>query len=237
MPEVSINISMYEEEVIGRNNGHPGVVLRLPRPRPLRSLSYRVVKRTLDIIGAIVALVILSIPMLIVACAIKLESRGGVLYRQWRLGQDGIPFRFYKFRSMRVDADKVREQLQEQNEVAGPIFKIRRDPRITRVGRFIRKASLDETPQLLHVIMGKMSLVGPRPPIPDEVADYQPWQRERLAVKPGLTCIWQVDGRSDIPFDEWMKLDIEYVRHQSLLLDLKLLVLTIPAVLTGRGAY
>ena len=128
-------------------------------------------------------------------------------------------------------------QLLADNEIPGPVFKIRSDPRITRVGRIVRKYSLDELPQLWNVLCGQMSLVGPRPPIPDEVARYEPWQRERLAVKPGLTCTWQVSGRSDIPFDEWVRMDIQYVRSCGLLQDLKLLLLTVPAVITTRGAY
>jgi lipopolysaccharide/colanic/teichoic acid biosynthesis glycosyltransferase len=196
-----------------------------------------VTKRLLDVIGALAGLALLALPMLVVAVAIKLESRGPVFYASWRLGENGIPFRFYKFRSMARDADLRQGDLRAQNEVTGPVFKIKQDPRITRVGRFIRKFSLDETPQLWHVLRGEMSLVGPRPPIPEEAEDYEPWQRERLAVRPGLTCIWQVTGRSDIPFERWVELDIEYVRRRSLGLDLKLLLLTVPAVFSGRGAY
>jgi lipopolysaccharide/colanic/teichoic acid biosynthesis glycosyltransferase len=201
------------------------------------SPAYMVAKRALDILGASVALLILGIPMLIVALLIKLESRGPALFFQYRLGENGIPFRFYKFRSMIVNAEQARADLQPSNEADGPVFKIRRDPRITRVGRWLRKTSLDETPQLLHVLAGQMSLVGPRPPLPEEVENYEPWQRERLAVRPGLTCIWQISGRSDIPFDRWVELDILYVRSRSLLLDLKILLLTPWAVISGRGAY
>lgn len=206
-------------------------------PPTMSSRAYAVAKRLIDVIGALTALLLLSPLLLLVALAIKLESRGPVLFWQYRLGEHGIPFRFYKFRSMVADAEQVRADLQGDNEVDGPIFKIRRDPRITRVGRWIRKTSLDETPQLLHILQGKMSLVGPRPPLPEEVEGYEPWQRERLAVRPGLTCIWQISGRSDIPFERWVELDIVYVRSRSLFLDLKILLLTPWAVLSGRGAY
>ena len=208
----------------------------LPPPRPV-SRAYMLAKRLMDVAGASMALVILAAPMLVTALLIKLESRGPALFWQYRLGENGVPFRFYKFRSMVRNAEDVRQGLMGDNEADGPVFKIRRDPRITRVGRWIRKASLDETPQLFHVLQGKMSLVGPRPPLPEEVEDYEPWQHERLSVRPGLTCIWQISGRSDIPFARWVELDILYVRTRSLLLDLKILLLTPWAVLTGRGAY
>lgn len=210
--------------------------LPLP-PKSIVSRAYMITKRLIDILGASVALLILSLPMLITALLIRLESHGPALFWQYRLGENGVPFRFWKFRSMVRNAEEVREQLLTSNEAQGPIFKIRRDPRITRVGRWIRKTSLDETPQLFHVLQGKMSLVGPRPPLPEEVENYEPWQRERLDVRPGLTCIWQISGRSDIPFERWVELDIIYVRTRSLLLDLKILLLTPWAVITGRGAY
>ena len=199
--------------------------------------SYELIKRTVDVLGASAGLLLSAPIMLVVAVAIKLESRGPVLFRHPRLGKDGRPFVMLKFRSMYQDALAIRQQLFAENEVPGPVFKIRSDPRITRIGHIIRKYSLDELPQLWNVLRGEMSLVGPRPPIPDEVTRYYPWQRERLAVKPGLTCTWQVSGRSDIPFDEWMQMDIEYVRTRGLLMDLKLLLLTVPAVISARGAY
>ncbi|NPV48023.1 MAG: exopolysaccharide biosynthesis polyprenyl glycosylphosphotransferase [Armatimonadetes bacterium] len=215
----------------------PGVVT-FPCPVVAdEALAYRWAKRVLDVIGAVAGLVLLAPLMLLVALAIKLESRGPVFFCQRRLGQGGVPFRFYKFRSMTVGAEQARCELEQCNEVSGPVFKMRQDPRTTRVGRFIRRASIDEMPQLWNVLRGDMSLVGPRPPLPDEVACYEQWQRERLAVRPGLTCIWQVSGRSDVPFEEWVRMDIEYVRTRSFWLDLKLLALTVPAVLSGRGAY
>ncbi len=198
---------------------------------------YLIAKRIIDLFGALAGLVLAMPLMLITAIAIKLESRGPILFRHGRLGRDGRPFVMFKFRSMCQEASVLQAQLVSQNGVPGPVFKIRADPRITRIGHLIRKYSLDELPQLWNVLRGEMSLVGPRPPIPDEVTRYHPWQRERLAVKPGLTCTWQVSGRSDIPFDEWMQMDIEYVRTRSLLMDLKLLLLTVPAVISARGAY
>ena len=204
---------------------------------PCLMRSYEVIKRAMDLGGAGVGLVLMSPIFLLAAVAIKLDSPGPVFYCQTRLGKNGRPFPMLKLRSMVQDAHAGQSALATANHMDGPVFKIRTDPRMTRVGKFLRKASLDELPQLWNVLHGEMTLVGPRPPIPEEVANYEPWQRERLAVKPGLTCIWQVSGRSDIGFDDWVKLDIEYIRHQSLGLDLKLLLLTIPAVITGRGAY
>jgi len=198
---------------------------------------YEVTKRVVDIVGALVGLIAGAPVLLLAALAVKLDGSGPVFFRQVRLGQDGRPFTMLKLRSMTVDAPLRQAELASGNHMDGPVFKIRSDPRATRVGRWLRKASLDELPQLWQVLCGDMSLVGPRPPVPEEVARYEPWQRERLAVKPGLTCTWQVSGRSDIPFDQWVQMDIDYVRHRSLALDLKLLLLTIPAVLTGRGAY
>ncbi len=208
------------------------------RPPPLLApRGYAIAKRLIDILGALMGLLILALPMALIAVLIKLTSRGPVLFWQYRLGENGIPFRFYKFRTMRPDAEKLRVELHERNEASGPVFKIRRDPRITWLGRWLRKTSLDETPQLFHVLLGQMSLVGPRPPIPEEVAHYKPWERMRLAVRPGLTCLWQISGRSDIPFERWVALDLEYIRRRNLLLDLQILVRTLPAVLSGRGAY
>lgn len=201
------------------------------------SRLYPVAKRVIDIAGASAALVIAAPLMLAVAVAIKLESPGPVLFRQTRVGRNGRPFMFLKFRSMQSDAPLLRMALNGRNETTGPVFKIRADPRVTRIGRFVRKYSLDELPQLWHVLSGGMSLVGPRPPLLEEVVRYEPWQTERLAVTPGLTCTWQVSGRSNIPFDRWVEMDIAYIRHRSLLLDLQLLLRTVPAVITGRGAY
>ena len=206
-------------------------------PHVTTSRGYLFAKRLLDIVGASIALLMALPVMLLTAIAIKLESVGGAFFHHTRLGQGGRPFEFYKLRSMCQEAVVARAAIEGLNEVSGPVFKIRRDPRLTAVGRVIRQLSIDELPQLWHVLTGEMSLVGPRPPVPEEVLRYEPWMLERLSVKPGLTCIWQVSGRSDIDFERWMQLDVQYVRNRSLWLDLKILLQTIPAVLTGRGAY
>jgi exopolysaccharide biosynthesis polyprenyl glycosylphosphotransferase len=198
---------------------------------------YPFAKRAFDVVGAFAGLALAAPLMAIVAIVIKLTSRGPVLFSQLRCGRAGRPFRLYKFRSMTEEAEEVRASLVTANEVTGPVFKIRGDPRVTPIGRFIRKYSIDELPQLLNVLQGDMALVGPRPPIPSEVEHYEPWQLRRLEAKPGLTCIWQVSGRSDIGFEDWVRMDIEYIDTMSFWLDLKLLLRTVPAVITARGAY
>jgi lipopolysaccharide/colanic/teichoic acid biosynthesis glycosyltransferase len=195
-------------------------------------------KRLLDILGSLAGIILLSPVFIFTALAIVVENPGPVFYSQTRVGHNGREFPFFKFRSMVVGADKMKDQLLEQNESgAGVIFKMKKDPRITRVGSFIRRFSIDELPQLLNVLKGDMSLVGPRPPIPREVAEYTLEDRKRLHIKPGITCIWQVSGRSDIPFDQQVELDKQYILSKSLFTDIKILVLTVPAVLTGKGAY
>jgi exopolysaccharide biosynthesis polyprenyl glycosylphosphotransferase len=196
----------------------------------------RAIKRAIDIGVSATALTLLSPLLLSVAALIKLTSRGPLLFRQARVGQHGHQFNMLKFRSMVVNAEELKARLLALNEQQGPVFKMKSDPRITRVGRFIRKYSIDELPQLLNVLRGEMSLVGPRPPIPAEVAKYEAWQRRRLSVRPGLTCVWQVSGRNEISFEEWMYLDMQYIDHWSLQGDLQLLAKTVPVVLTGRGA-
>ena len=171
-----------------------------------------------------------------IATLIKVTSQGNVLFRQTRCGLNGRIFTLYKFRTMVEDAEDRRRMLEHLNEMQGPVFKLRSDPRVTWLGRILRRFSLDELPQLWNVVRGDMSLVGPRPPIPEEVAHYQRWQRRRLSMKPGLTCLWQVSGRNQIDFDRWMQLDLEYIDSWSPMLDLKILLKTIPAVLSGRGA-
>jgi exopolysaccharide biosynthesis polyprenyl glycosylphosphotransferase len=194
-------------------------------------------KRFLDIVIAALGL-IGSLPLWVaIAIAIKLDSPGPVLHVQQRVGLNGRRFRFYKFRSMYADAEKRLESLLEHNEATGPVFKMRNDPRITRVGAILRRSSLDELPQLINILQGEMSLVGPRPPLPREVEQYRVSDRLRLAVKPGLTCLWQISGRSDCSFDQWMEMDVAYVRNLSLKLDLAILVRTFWAVLSCRGAY
>jgi exopolysaccharide biosynthesis polyprenyl glycosylphosphotransferase len=194
------------------------------------------IKRGLDFIMALVALVALSPLLLILAVLVKITSRGPILFSQTRCGLGGRRFTLYKFRSMRADADLRREELEALNEVDGPVFKIRNDPRCTAIGRFMRKFSLDELPQLVNIIKGDMSFVGPRPPLPEEVEKYEPWQRRRLRMQPGLTCLWALEGRSKLSFRRWMELDLEYIDHWSMLLDWKIILKTIPIVLVGRGA-
>lgn len=188
---------------------------------------YLFLKRTIDILGSAFGLIILSPLFLIVAIAIKFEdSKGSVLFSQKRVGQYGKEFNMYKFRSMVSNAEELKAKLMEQNEMSGPMFKMKHDPRITKVGKFIRKTSIDELPQLINILKGEMSLVGPRPSLPKEVANFEPWMLERLEVKPGLTCYWQVMGRNDIDFEDWMKLDIKYVHDRNLWLDIKLIFKT-----------
>lgn len=194
-------------------------------------------KRLLDVVLASVGLVLAAPVLLATALAVMLDSPGPAIFVQERVGRDGHRFRFYKFRSMHIDAEQRLAELQHKNEVSGPIFKIRKDPRMTRVGAILRRTSLDELPQLINVLKGDMSMVGPRPPLPREVEQYGPQDMIRLIVKPGLTCLWQVRGRSTLSFETWMEYDREYVRGLSLWLDLKILAQTVGAVITCRGAY
>jgi len=200
--------------------------------------STRVVKRLIDLVGGVALLVALSPLFLLVIVLIKLDSPGPVFFKQTRVGKWGRLFPMYKFRSMYIDAEARKAALMAQNEMAGGVlFKMKDDPRITRVGKYIRRGSIDELPQLWNVLKGDMSLVGPRPPVPSEVALYTLADRRRLDAIPGITCIWQVSGRSEIPFKQQVELDVAYIESQSFWLDLKLLLKTIPAVLLGRGAY
>lgn len=195
-------------------------------------------KRGLDMVLAVVGGVLLTPLFLILALLVKATSRGPVLYAFTALGHRGRPFVCYKFRTMTADAHERKRELLHLNEMTGPAFKMREDPRVTPLGRLLRKTSLDELPQLWNVVRGEMSLVGPRPPLPEEFIQYEPWHRGRLAVIPGMTCIWQVLGRNEIrDFSRWMELDREYVRTWSVRLDLKLLLKTVPAVVRGHGAY
>jgi len=194
-------------------------------------------KRLLDLAVAGVGLVATLPIWLAIVIAIKLDSPGPALFVQERVGRHGHRFAFYKFRSMYIDAEQRLSELQAQNEVDGPVFKMRRDPRITRVGALLRRTSLDELPQLVNVLKGDMSMVGPRPPLQREVDQYRPSDIVRLSIKPGLTCLWQIRGRSTVGFDTWMEYDREYVRNLSLWLDVSILVRTVWAVLSCRGAY
>ena len=197
----------------------------------------RVIKRGIDVAVASVVLVLASPVMLLVSLFLILERQGGVLFRQQRVGLNGRLFDCYKYRTMVADAEKKRQELEKYNEMGGPVFKMKRDPRITWLGRWLRKFSIDELPQLFNVLKGDMSLVGPRPPIPSEVNQYARAHKRRLSVKPGITGLWQVSGRNEIAdFDEWVKLDLEYIDHWSLMLDLKIMLRTIPAVFFAKGA-
>jgi lipopolysaccharide/colanic/teichoic acid biosynthesis glycosyltransferase len=220
-----------------RPGGGPIHMLPLYEAPADRGFYLLVGKRLLDLLGAALGLVLASPILLIAALAIKLESRGPVFYRSARIGRGGRSFPFYKLRSMVDGADRHRHSLAHLNETDGPVFKIAADPRVTHVGRLLRVTSVDEIPQLWNVIRGEMSLVGPRPPIAEEVMQYEPWQLRRLDVLPGITCLWQISGRSRIGFQEWMRLDLEYIKHRSFWLDMKILIRTIPAVLSREGAY
>lgn len=195
------------------------------------------VKRLFDITGAYLLLIILSPLFLVFSLLIKFEDKGPVFYVSKRIGRKNKAFYFYKFRSMIIGADKMKTDLLEKNEAKGPVFKIKKDPRITKTGGFMRRYSIDELPQLWNVLKGDMSLIGPRPPTPDEVEKYDIWQMRRLEVKPGITCLWQVRGRSNLSFYKWVKWDLWYIDNWSFLLDLRILVWTIPAVIKKEGAY
>ena len=199
--------------------------------------GYLIVKRIMDILCSLAALVVLGPVILLIALLIFIDDpHGSPFFCQTRVGKDGKEFKFWKLRSMVCNAEELLADLQDQNEMDGPAFKIENDPRITRIGHFIRKCSIDELPQFWNVLKGDMSLVGPRPPIPKEVEEYTPYQMQRLSVKPGLTCIWQVQPRrNDLSFDEWVELDLEYIRNRSIFMDLKLMFQTLRAVFGGEG--
>jgi exopolysaccharide biosynthesis polyprenyl glycosylphosphotransferase len=218
--------------VIDHRGPFPAVrVSGIPHPR-----WQLAIKRALDVAGAL-ALLTVSAPLWLLAMlAIKLDSGGPVLFSQTRVGRHGRTFRFLKLRTMVPNAEAAKAELLAHNELSGPVFKMQNDPRVTRVGRILRRYSIDELPQLINVLRGEMSLVGPRPPLPEEVAQYEFVHRARLGMRPGLTCTWQVSGRCEIPFADWVKLDVQYIEGWSLALDLQIMMRTIPAVLFGRGA-
>ena len=199
-------------------------------------IIYKFSKRLLDIICSLFGLIVLSPVLLIVAILIKLESKGPVIFSQKRVGLNGEEFKMYKFRSMVQNAEELKEKLVKQNEMSGPMFKMKEDPRVTKVGKFIRKTSIDELPQLINVLKGDMSLVGPRPSLPKEVEKFESWMLDRLNVKPGLTCYWQVSGRNNIDFEDWMKLDLQYVEDRNFLLDLKLIFKTFFVLFGDKNA-
>lgn len=213
-----------------------GIPVLTLEPTPLEGWG-RILKRLFDLAGSLLALPFVLLLLPFIAVAIKLDSRGPVIFKQTRVGRGGREFTSYKFRSMVSDAEERLASLQAANEADGPVFKIKHDPRVTAVGRFLRKSSLDELPQFFNVLKGDMSLVGPRPPLPAEVDQYTREQRRRLTIKPGITGPWQVSGRSDVSFEEWVRLDLYYIQHWSLLLDVTILLKTVSAVLLRRGAY
>jgi exopolysaccharide biosynthesis polyprenyl glycosylphosphotransferase len=235
MPDFQIQRIMYRPETarvfMEQFVGMPTIAFSSASPRE----SELIAKSFIDYLGAGLGILLLSPLFLLIAAAIKATSPGPILFSQERCGLNGRRFKVLKFRTMYQDAEERLDELRERNEMDGPVFKITNDPRITPVGKLLRKTSLDELPQLFNVLAGQMSLVGPRPPIPAEVEQYKPWQRRRLSMKPGLTCIWQVSGRNSIDFEEWMRLDLQYIDNWSLLLDLKLLALTVKEVLSCGG--
>ena len=198
---------------------------------------YEAIKRLIDIICSFVGILVLSPLFIIIAIIIKFTSKGPVFFSQKRVGRNGKEFDMYKFRSMVVNAEELKEKLAAQNEMSGPMFKMKDDPRVTKVGKFIRKTSLDELPQLWNVLKGDMSLVGPRPSLPKEVAQFDEWMYKRLEVKPGLTCYWQVSGRNNIDFEDWMKLDIRYVDERNLWIDIKLIFKTVGVLFGDKNAH
>jgi lipopolysaccharide/colanic/teichoic acid biosynthesis glycosyltransferase len=245
-PEVRLDQQRIADVVIDLSRPDPLVELREPilelveRPTGLCVASpwQRAAKRALDIAGSAVGLLVLSPVLVATALAVKLSTVGPVFYVSDRVGRDGRPLRMAKFRSMYHGSHHVRDHHGHLNiHETGPIFKIRDDPRVTRVGRFLRRCSIDELPQLWNVLRGDMSLVGPRPPLPEEILHYGPREARRLDVKPGITCIWQVSGRSDLDFETWVDMDLAYIDSWSLRLDTRLLVRTVVAVVSGRGAY
>jgi exopolysaccharide biosynthesis polyprenyl glycosylphosphotransferase len=201
-----------------------------------KNAGYFIFKRIIDFIGALVGLILISPVMIIVAIWIKVDSTGPVFFAQSRVGRDGKNFVMYKFRSMCTDAEELLGKLKDDNEMSGPMFKIKDDPRITKIGKFVRKTSIDELPQLFNILKGDMSLVGPRPSLPKEVAQFTTFQKQRLIAKPGLTCYWQVSGRSDVTFKEWMKMDIKYIVKRSTLLDIILIFKTVGVLFGDKGA-
>lgn len=204
-------------------------ILEFNKPQSLitkEDIIYLLIKRIFDVVLSLIGIIMLSPIFIVTVLLIKLDSKGPVFFRQARCGKDGKEFSMLKFRSMVCDAEALLEKLMDKNEQTGPVFKIKEDPRITKIGKFIRRTSIDELPQLFNILAGDMSIVGPRPPIPREVEQYTPYQRQRLLVKPGLTCYWQVMGRNKIGFDEWVELDIRYIRERNIWIDMKLIFKT-----------
>ena len=231
------DLDQLVRELASRTHGNTRRSLRL-KAWKLTVIGSYVVKRALDIVVSALGMILLAPVFLAIAVAVKLSSPGPVFFSQVRVGRYGRHFNFYKFRSMRQDAEALKDGLKKQNESKdGVIFKMKDDPRITKVGRFLRRTSLDELPQLWNVFIGDMSLVGPRPPVPSEVQEYTLEDRKRLDVIPGITCLWQIKGRSEIPFHEQVRLDKEYILAPGIWKDVVILLKTIPAIIGGKGAY
>jgi lipopolysaccharide/colanic/teichoic acid biosynthesis glycosyltransferase len=201
-----------------------------------KKLGYFIIKRIIDIIGALCGILVLSPMMIVVGIWIKLGSKGAVFFIQNRVGKDGREFLMYKFRSMCTQAEFLLDILQDENEMSGPMFKIKEDPRVTKIGRFIRKTSIDELPQLLNILKGEMSIVGPRPSLPKEVAQFTSFQKQRLFAKPGLTCYWQTRGRSDVSFEKWMEMDVKYLEERNTWIDISLIFMTVRVLIGDKGA-
>jgi lipopolysaccharide/colanic/teichoic acid biosynthesis glycosyltransferase len=207
-----------------------------PKSKFKNRRGYLFVKRCCDIIASFLGLIFLLPLFIAVIIAIRLDSKGKAIFTQTRIGKNGEPFKFYKFRSMQDGAEKKRDELLHLNERDGPAFKINKDPRITKVGSFIRKYSIDELPQLINILRGEMSFVGPRPPLPCEVVQYSEFHKRRLGVRGGLTCYWQISGRSNVTFDEWVRMDVKYIEEMSFLTDIKIFFKTFKIVLRKKGA-
>lgn len=216
-------------------NAYLGKVSELEKNIKNRKI-YEYIKRIIDLVCSIFGLIILLPVFILIAILIKIESKGPVFFVQKRIGINGEIIKMYKFRSMVIDAEKMKEELVKNNEMDGPMFKIKDDPRVTQIGKFIRRTSIDELPQLINILKGEMSLVGPRPSLPEEVEKFEPWMKKRLLVKPGLTCYWQVGGRNDIKFEEWMRMDVKYVDERSILIDIKLIIKTFFVLLGDKHA-
>lgn len=201
------------------------------------SVLFKICKRCFDILGSLLGMIVLAPLFLIIALAIRIEDGGYAFYSQDRNGLNGKVFRMYKFRSMCMDAEQMHQSLLEKNELDGPAFKLKNDPRVTKVGRFIRRTSIDELPQLVNILKGEMSFVGPRPLPTYETEQCNDYQKQRLLVKPGLTCYWQCSGRNNVSFDEWIELDLKYINEASLWVDFKIMCKTVASVISGDGAY
>jgi len=240
--DLGLTVSFYLTEIFGKIPSFVSLESSLaspiitfhPTPPHYAQLF---IKYTLDRIIALIAIFFFFPIFILISIIIKLTSKGPILYKQQRIGLKGKPFLIYKFRTMFLNADSKKENLHNLNEMDKVVFKIKDDPRITKAGKYIRRLSLDELPQLINVLKGDMSIVGPRPPLLSEVKEYKDWQRKRLSIKPGLTCLWLIRGRSDLPFEEWMRLDLEYINNWSLTLDFFIFIKSVPAVISGKGAY